>query len=302
MFSLLEGVNSRLDEVEIKREAAIKRIREVDARLIIYTDGSATSGIFDGGSAVVVPSGDAETPAVIETIRRKGAKFTCSYEEEVDAMNAATDWIQNHDDGQSNTLICTDSQSLCMAMESFNPETDQIRYNLRNHQAPVTIQWIPGHSDVPGNEMADQAAKEATELEAPLRPISFRSACMMANRSIHNHIEHPRTREVYKYYSKEREGELTSRRQQVTIAQLRSGKHKKLGAYQNKLDDSVPKECQRCDSGDDHTLEHWFLHCPGTMAAKRRIFFGEKEEGLGLLTKCPAKTIALAEETLGEDH
>ena len=82
---------------------------------------------------------------------------------------------------------------------------------------------------------------------------------------------------------------------------MRSGKHKKLGAYQNKLDDTVPKECQRCDSGDDHTLEHWFLHCPGTMAAKRRIFFGEEEEGLGLLMKCPVKTIALSEETLVED-
>ena len=176
-----------------------------------------------------------------------------------------------------------------MAMESFNPETDQIRYNLRNHQAPVTIQWIPGHSDVPGNYMANQAAKEATELEAPPRPISYRSVCMMANRSIHNHMEHPRTREVYKYYSKEREGE-----------QLRSGKHKKLGAYQNKLDHTVPKECQRCDSGDDHTLENWFLHCPDTMTAKITIFFREEEEGLRLLTKCPANTIALSGETLGE--
>ena len=54
VFTTLDGVESRLDEVPIKREASIKRIREVSADYTVYTDGSASEGIYDGGSGVVV--------------------------------------------------------------------------------------------------------------------------------------------------------------------------------------------------------------------------------------------------------
>ena len=31
--------------------------------------------------------------------------------------------------------------------------------------ASVSIHWVPGHTDIPGNEAADRLAKEATKLD-----------------------------------------------------------------------------------------------------------------------------------------
>ena len=54
VFPELNGVTSREDSEEIKREASLKRIREVDAPIVLYTDGSAHGGTHVGGAAVVV--------------------------------------------------------------------------------------------------------------------------------------------------------------------------------------------------------------------------------------------------------
>ena len=60
-------------------------------------------------------------------------------------------------------MICTDSQSLSMAMKSLNPETDGIREALQHHSGSIVIQWIPGHSNIPGNNLADDAAKKGNK-------------------------------------------------------------------------------------------------------------------------------------------
>ena len=194
-------------------------------------------------------------------------------------------------------MICTDSQSLCMAMKSLNPETDEIRESLQHHVGSIVMQWIPGHSDIPGNDLADDAAKRATDLLVNPRPVTFRSACMMIRKTFTDEITHQRTREVYSAYRKDREREVKSRQDQVHLAQLRSGKHLALRAYKNQLDNEIPALCPRCQE-EDQTLEHWFLRCPGTLEARQQIFGGEEDFNLSLLTKCPRQSLALARRTL----
>ena len=203
-------------------------------------------------------------------------------------MLTAAIWISLNCPKEASILICTDSQSLCMALDAFNVETTPIRSALQNRVSPVIIQWIPGHSDVPGNELADKAAKSGTELQTACRPTSYRSSCMMVRKSIPDMITHPVMRQVYKCQSNEKDKEeIKSRKDQVLLAQIRTGKHKAFQSYQHLLDESKSPSCPRCNSGENHTLEHWFLNCPGTMAAKHLIFYDENMgDGLGLLTKC----------------
>ena len=59
----------------------------------------------------------------------------------------------------------------------------------------------------------------------------------------------------------------------------------------------MPDVCLTCLEGP-YTLEHWWLRCPGTLAAKREIFGGGEEQGLVLLTKEPLRALALARRTL----
>ena len=120
---------------------------------------------------------------------------------------------------------------------------------------------------------------------------------MQIRATFRDNIEDERTRQIYSAYNKDTEKEFKSRMEQVTIAQLRSGKHRALKAYENLINGDVSSECPRCKE-EDHTLEHWFLRCPGTLQARQDIFGGEEEFGLHLLTKFPARSLALARRTL----
>ena len=53
---------------------------------IIYTDGSAREGLYDGGSAAVVTTGPPEDPTTTTTLHRRGRPVTCSYETELTAL------------------------------------------------------------------------------------------------------------------------------------------------------------------------------------------------------------------------
>ncbi len=78
-------------------------------------------------------------------------------------MIAATEWIKsNNNNNNKEILICTDSQALCLALCSYNKNTDEIRKNLSDYNGKVTIQCIPGHSSIKGTDVADEAAKNAT--------------------------------------------------------------------------------------------------------------------------------------------
>ena len=102
---------------------------------------------------------------------------------------------------------------------------------------------------------------------------------------------------MYSNYNKDKEKELTSRTEQVTIAQQPAGKHRALKAYENMINRELSPNCPRC-KGEDYTLEHWFLICPGMLQTKQEIFGGEEEYGLHFLAKFPARSLALAWRTL----
>ena len=71
-------------------------------------------------------------------------------------------------------LICTDSKSLCDALISSHPRTSSILNFINSILSSVFIQWIPGHSAIPGNDLADKAAKEATSIATDtILPISL---------------------------------------------------------------------------------------------------------------------------------
>ena len=94
-------------------------------------------------------------PNTITTLKMRGALHTCSYEEEVEAMKMATSWVKEYCNITTSIMIGTDIQSLCMAIEALNPETEPIKKDLINHRARIVVQWIPGHSGTMGNEWAD---------------------------------------------------------------------------------------------------------------------------------------------------
>ena len=291
----VSGISSKNDPVELLLSSSIRQIDSIGTAITIYTDGSADAGTSNGGAAVVVTTGTAAAPDTINTIRIKGAKHTCSYDEEKTAMKEAITWIKNNCEDQE-VCIVTDSQSLCLALQNRNPEVNPLRALLSSCSATITIQWVPGHAGIPGNEEADRAAKEAAQMQGPHKPTTYKCACSLIDRHITDTNTHARTTAVYSGFSKTKELEIKTRSDQVFLAQLRSGHQKSFREYvHDKLDPSVDPVCPLCEK-ERHNLEHW-LQCEGTLAARQRLF-GNTECGLETLCREPAKTLALSRSTL----
>ena len=65
----------RDDNVETIRIAAEKRAIEIGEDFNVYTDGSVSGGLMDGGKGVVVIRRNPTSHRVVKTIRRRGASF-----------------------------------------------------------------------------------------------------------------------------------------------------------------------------------------------------------------------------------
>ena len=102
----------------------------------------------------MVTTGEMENPIIIDTRLERGAPLTCSFEEEKRAMQMALSWIEKHITAENSVAVFTDSQSLCMALIGDHSSLDTVRYRINSSKANITIQWIPGHCNIAGNEAA----------------------------------------------------------------------------------------------------------------------------------------------------
>lgn len=80
-------------------------------------------------------------------------------------MESDLQWIStNANSAHTSVLIYTDSQSLCEALLSSNPPKTSVCQSIPSISSTVFIQWIPGHSNIPGNDLADSSKKELPQL------------------------------------------------------------------------------------------------------------------------------------------
>jgi ribonuclease HI len=88
---------------------------------------------------------------------------------EILAIKSALEHISNKPQGKY--IISTDSMSSLMALESrkfscrshpFVLLTKQIYFELQISGHDVALSWVPAHTGIPGNEIADEMAKNAT--------------------------------------------------------------------------------------------------------------------------------------------
>ena len=76
----------------------------------------------------------------------------------------------------ADSVIVSNCRSLLTSIKNYIPSTDIIRNDLDALHGRTFIHWVPSQTNVPGNELADKAAKEAAGYPEEEIPTSFEVA------------------------------------------------------------------------------------------------------------------------------
>jgi ribonuclease HI len=273
------------------------RARYSSCKYIIYTDGSAANGLYNGGSAAVITTGDIENPEVVETLMEKGRRITSSYETELTALHMAANWL-NTNAKEDEVAICTDSYAAVTALDSSRMKSQdliEVVSVLSQRPGRTFVQWVPGHTGLPGNELADAAANAAASSDAAPDPaITMKTATAAINRHYKDQID-PKWAEIYKK-GFDKGTEALTRKEAVLLAQIRSGHCTKFAAYKAVISPGHDPICPRCKEGPE-TRSHWLLECPA-ITQQRITTLGCPTPDISILLENPIGVVALARLTL----
>ena len=130
------------------------------------------------------------------------------------------------------------------------------------------MQWIPGHSNIPGNDRADYLAKQGSKQQQPNTAASLQTAKQIirtntkeewmnrwamgtTGRAIFKHMNGPKKEDAIN---------LLSRQNQSIIIRLRT-QHIPLNMHLNRIKPTHPPMCQLCDHPYE-TVQHHLFECP----------------------------------------
>ena len=133
----------------------------------IYTDGSAENATRNGGCGAYIKRPDKP----LFSVSAPGGKLCSNYRAELLALLNATESIISWEEKPKKVVFLAGSLSALQALMSAEPDTSQKKLieNISTLAQTncVVLQWIPAHTGIMENEIADQLSKEGREKEQP---------------------------------------------------------------------------------------------------------------------------------------
>jgi len=270
---LKDNATKKDDIIDLKSSAERTILSYPEDWTHTYTDGSAVKAVAKAGLGVWITYPDGTTDEVSEAC----GEICSNYEAENFAIQRA---IQRLDQkfGESpasttNVVIFTDSKSILDAMESNDLDEETLQTLIvaenfkKTHSVNLKMQWIPGHTDLLGNERADKLAKKGSGKPQPPKPVSLKTTKNIikqeykqnwtnewsggtTGRKVYEHLKAPKTKD-----------EMTKlkRKDQTAIFRLRTG-HVPFNFNLNRFNPKIPPLCPLCDSPYE-TVEHVLFDC-----------------------------------------
>ena len=256
-----------------------------DTAIHIYTDGSAFKATTNAGAGILLKYPDGST---VETSIACG-RHCSNYTAEIQAIDYAITTIHSQFifgiQNPTDAVIFTDSQSALQALSNITTETDKdistlaknIDKLLRQYNIHVTLQWIPGHSDVHGNEKADALAKQGTIQGQPDKPVSIQTTRQILKSNtkeewLNRWAVGTTGRAMYREMSTPTRKDsinTLSRRDQCLIFQWRTT-HARVNQHLNRTDPLRAPLCRHC-SAPYETTKHILLECPQLQPIREQL-------------------------------
>ena len=244
-------------------------------KIIVYTDGSAFKGTVFAGYGVLMKFPDGSSSTVSSSCGDNCSNF----EAEVAAIHCAIQQTITLFDDNSHppcdTVIFTDSKSTLQSLENPHENvnnditclTQIIQKLLTSYDINLYLQWIPGHSNIMGNDTADKLAKAGAQMEQPEKPISMDTAKRVLKDDFHiawmtRWTQGTTGRVMFDYMTKPCKLDpmnCLKRKDQCLIFQFRTG-HCRLNLHLNRINPVHLPYCRNC--GDPYeSVDHILFHC-----------------------------------------
>ena len=226
----------------------------------VYTDGSASYAVRNGGAGVYIQYQHGNSKSIAEPT----GEHCTNYKAEVEALIIAANEISkdvgsgmlNNMEPDAQVVLLTDALSVLQALDKGKlPHLHSALSNMNCLR--VVLQWIPAHCGIPGNEEADKQAKSGAEMEQPETRATFKEM-KTTIKSLHRP-------------NLQQDGYCgLTRNEQVKIFRMRTG-HSRLN--QHMFARFRIGESSRCPCGEpSQTAEHILQHCPNYANLRKQMW------------------------------
>ena len=284
---------SRKDPPSLRNTAATSHLSTLShSDISAWTDGSVPGGLGQGGAGIHIKC----TKCVTATsLSFSTGLWTTSYSAETFALLHALEWCISHSKTCNFDSITFFSDSLSVLSTLSTPlpyltpkslSNTQSLLNSLSQSKVVHLQWIPGHSSLPGNDLADSLAKAGASLDPSNISVSLTPLISSQRLSLYTSWRRSVQSGFFQHQiptvSPE---ELTlPRSARCALSRLRCNGHSTLlNSYLHRVGRAETPSCSNCGS-ESQDLSHLVLDCP-VLDPLRRAIFGHTPSLLDLWSR-----------------